>query len=281
MNKQTNKIEMIPIQIDSNNKTNLYIENSIKIPLNKVVYDFFNSGRLIVNYPVHMGSITGYKDTMQTIYTGYIIKDSFMKNPDYSSTVPTWTKRYIDDTYNGWIFEIDFIFDLTFSHIPVPVCKSFTGQTEGNVYHVSDTYLFANKQDTIGSNCSHPKVYVDKLVPHACVYNGQFSSCPFYQYDYDLIESFTVNPSTINSQVFELRSIKNSDNFITYQLFDLTNNQINYIIYEKDTLESKENAISVMREVLSSYQNFSANTDQLQNKTADNSDRKSYILSLT
>ena len=203
-----------------------------------------------------------------------------MKNPDYSGILPSWVKRYIDDNYNGWIFEIGFIFDLTSSHISVPVCKSFTGQTQDGVNHLSGTYLFANKHDSIESNCSDPKVYVNKLVPHVCVYSSAFSSCPFYQYDYDVIESFTVNASTGSSQVFELRFIRNLDNFVTYQLFDLTNNQINYLLYEKDTLELKENAISVMREIISSYQSFALNTDQPQSSTVNHFDKKSYILSL-
>jgi len=281
MTEKNTNIEVITLQIDSINKTNLYVNNSNKIPIKTVVYDLFNSGQLFVNYPFYLGSIVKPKDTMQTIYTSYLIKDTFMKDPNYTGTLPSWIQRYNDSNYNGWSFDVSLIFETIASNVPVPVCKSFTGQTQDNNWHVSDKYLFANKQDSIISNCSNPKVYVDKLTPHVCVYNNQFSSCPFYEYDYDIIESFKVNQSTSNFQEFELRRIKHQNSFVTYQLFDTTNNQINYVIYEHDTPQTEENAISVMQEVLSSYSEFSKNTLKEQGNILDIPTKKSYILSLT
>lgn len=280
MTKKNTNIEVITVEIDSINKINLYVNNSNKVPVKKVVYDLFNSGQLFVNYPLHAGRIVGVRDTMQTIYTSYLLKDTFMKEPDYLGSLPSWVQRYVDDDYNGWAFDVSLIFDTVASSIPVPVCKSFTGQLQDGTWNVSDKYLFANKQDSILSNCSDSRVYVDKLIPHMCVYNGQFSSCPFYQYDYDVVKSFTANQSAHNPQNFELRRIKHQNNFVTYQLFDLTNSQINYVIYEQDTPEFNENALLVMQEVLSAYPEFSENQPKNKEDLLDVSTKKSYILSL-
>lgn len=281
MTSTNSSIEVISIQIDSVNKTNLYVNNSNKIPVKKVVYDLFNSGQLFVNYPLHLGSITGVRDTMQTIYNSYVIKDSFMKDPNYTGNLPSWLERYVDSNYNGWAFDVHLIFTTTISSVPEPVCKSFTGQTHDNILHISKKYLFANKQNSITSNCSNSKVYVDKLVPHPCVYQNQFSSCPYYEYDYEVIESFKVNESTFDLKEFELRKINHQNNFVTYQVFDVTNNQINYVIYEQYSPQVEENAIGVMREVLSSYNEFSQNVPKEQGDTLSIPTKKSYILSLT
>lgn len=281
MTKKNKNIEVITIKIDSVNTTNLYVNNSNKVPVKKVVYDLFNSGQLFVNYPFYIGSLVGVRDTMQTIYNSYVMKDTFMKDPNYSGDLPSWVQRYNDSDYNGWAFDATLIFDTAPSSVPIPVCKSFTGQTQDNNWHVSEKYLFANKQDSIISNCSNPKVYVDKLVPHSCVYNNQFSSCPFYEYNYDVIDSYKVDQSTYSSQEFELRKIKNQNNFVTYQVFDTTNNQINYVIYEQDSPQVQESAVSVMREIVSSYSQFSQNTPKEQETILNIPTKKSYILSLT
>lgn len=275
------------VRMDSEHTVNFYINKYDKIPVNKVVYDFFNSGELFVNYPAHLGELTALTETIQTVYRNYIMKDTFMKSPDITpSTITNWTERYIDDRLNGWMFDLNLIFQTSPSTIPVPVCKNFTGKTKDGSMHVSSTYLFANQPSSINSNCSSPKVYVDKLTPHHCVYsnppNGSysFSSCPFYEYDYELIKSVEVNPDTSKTQKFEVRYIKLSDGFATYQLFDTTNNQVNYVVYQKDTQELKDSIVLVMDEILSSYENHVLKPNQKQEESLNSFEKKSYILSL-
>jgi len=275
------------VKMDSEHSVNFYINKYDKIPVNKVVYDFFNSGELFVNFPAHLGELTALTESIQTIYRNYIMKDSFMKSPEPGpSTIPNWTERYVDDRLNGWIFDLNLLFSTSPSTIPVPVCKNFTGKTRDGSIHVSSTYLFANQPSSIDSNCSSPKVYVNKLTPHHCVYSNppnagyNFSSCPFYEYDYELVKSVEVNPDTSKAQKFEIRYIKLSDGFATYQLFDTTNNQVNYVVHEKDTQELKDNVILVMDEILSSYEHHILKPNQKQEESLSSFEKKSYILSL-
>jgi hypothetical protein len=275
------------VKMDSEHTVNFYINNYDKIPVNKVVYDFFNSGELFINYPPHMGEITALSETIQTIYRNYIMKDSFMKqlDPD-AGQIPKWTQRYVDDRLNGWILDLSLIFTVAPVSIPVPVCKNFTGATKDGSIHISSGYLFANKPSAVESNCSSPKVYVNKLTPHHCVYSNpsnstySFPSCPFYEYDYELIKSVEVNPNTSKAQTLEIRYIKLSDGFATYQLFDRTSSQINYVIYEKDTQELKDGIVSVMDEILTSYEDHVLKPNQKQEESLDSFQKKSYILSL-
>ena len=275
------------VKMDSEHTVNFYINDYNKIPINKVVYDFFNSGELFINYPAHLGEITALNETIQTIYRNYIMKDSFMKqlDPD-KSEIPHWTERYVDDKLNGWMLDLSLIFKVSPSSIPVPVCKNFTGMTKDGSIHISSGYLFANKPSTVDTNCSSPKVYINKLTPHHCVYSNPsnstygFSSCPFYEYDYELIKSVEVNSNTSNVQSFEVRYIKLSNGFATYQLFDKTNSQINYVVHEKDTQELRDSIISVMDEVMSSYDHYILKPNQKQEESLNSFEKKSYILSL-
>ena len=109
------------VKMDSEHTVNFYINNYDKIPVNKVVYDFFNSGELFINYPSHMGEITALSETIQTIYRNYIMKDSFMKqlDPD-AGQIPKWTQRYVDDKLKSYIYSCSCI-------DPCPCMQKFYG----------------------------------------------------------------------------------------------------------------------------------------------------------
>lgn len=273
------------IPVDPSNSMNLFVNQYNKIPLNKVVYDYFNTGQVYVNFPSSSGKILGFSDTMCTIVVRYVVKPSFFNQFDDNHTfeVPSWATRFVDDQLNGWMLDIGLVFEIDSSPAANPICKHYTGYTSENNYVTSKNYLFANKPNSIRSNCSNSKVYVNKLTPHSCIYSDTktpFVSCPFYEYDYEVVESFQIHKNTHSPQEFELRYIPCSDSFAIYHFYDITNKQINYSIFEKDTPELKDTVMLAVNEIISSYSNYEVKQIQNQGVSVSAPEKKSYILSL-
>lgn len=258
---------------------NFYInKNYDQIPSDKVVYDFFNSGELFHNLPQN-SKIMSAAESLGTIYNAYVMGEdnvNFIKNPNPDiSTLPHWVKRYVDDRLNGWIFDASLIFHIEETLIDYPICKHFTGQGV-----VSPNYHFANipLNSTI---CSNSKVYISKTVPHSCRYSSNtsssnFSKCPFYEYNYHVIKSISLNFDTEKQLDLELRYSKLANNIAIYQVYDLTHNQINYTIKSDDTPEFSENALLVLNEIVSSYETCK----DISPSNVAITKNKSYILSL-
>lgn len=273
------------LPIDSSNNINLYINQYSKIPLNKVVYDFFNTGQMYLNYPSSSGNILGFSDTMVTILQKFVVKTSFFTQPEPNPNYPVapWAVRFKDDQLDGWMLDLGLIFNVDSSVNTNPVCKHYTGYLSQDKHVTSKGYLFANKPDSMRSNCSSSKVYINKLTPHPCVYSDTrtpFVTCPFYEYDYQAIDTYQINNNTSSAQLFELRYIQCSDGFAMYQFYDLTNNQINYSAFEKDTPEFKDNVVLAVNEIISSYSNYEVKQIQNHGTSVNAPEKKSYILSL-
>lgn len=279
--ENSNGTKVATLKINKDSSCNFYISQYNHIPVGKVVYDYFHSGELFVNFPQSMGVLTSLTETLQTIYVNYALKDTFFKDPN-STANPAWTKRYVDESLNGWIFDIDLIFNYEPANVFTPVCKHYTGFTKNGSSVISSGYLFANKPDSVVSNCSNEKIVVSKTSLHNCPYSTKdaFSACPFYEYSYEVVKSFEVNSNSSNSQIFELRYVKSNNDYAVYQLFDLKNNQINYTAYEKDTEEFKNNVLEVIEEIVSSYTSVSFDVNQRPGNLLSEKTKQSYILSL-
>jgi len=271
------------VKINKEDTVNLFIHNSDDVPKNKVVYDFFASGALYINLPNNY-TLLSANDSMQTIYRNYILPDNssaFIKNPNDGVVTPPWTERYKQGSLDGWIFDISILFNIEMNNSFIPICKHYTGFLPGGKKVVSPNYHFAN-ESSLNSICSNDKVYANKFTPHGCMYsqgtsNSNFSLCPFYEYQYEVIESFVVDSNTPKEKTFELRYIKSSNQAI-YQVFDVSLNQINYSSLSEDTPESLESIKLVFKEIVSSYNSFELN--QNKDEVVSNPDKKSYILSL-
>lgn len=281
--KNHNGSQVATLKIDKDSSCNFYISQYPHIPVGKVVYDYFNSGELFVNFPQNMGTLVCLSETLKHIYVNYALKDTFFKDPNFNGNYPEWIQRYVDESLNGWMFDVSLIFNYDSANSFTPVCKNYTGYTKDHNLVISSNYMFANKPDSLISNCSSEKVVIDKTTPHHCPYSSlkePFIACPFYEYVYDVIKSFEVNSNTFNSKIFQLRYVKSFNDYAVYQLFDLNNNQVNYTAYEKDTEEFKNNVFQVVEEIISSYSSVSFDINQKSENILSNKTKNSYILSL-
>jgi len=270
---------------DSQSTLSFYINDYSLIPVGKVVYDFFNSGELFINLSPTT-KIVNANDSMLTIYTNYVLPNNasaFIKSPEYSGVIPNWVERYSDQKLNGWMFDASLLFKLKMDLSSIPVCKSFSGiTTSSSKIVISPDYHFGNQNTTINI-CSNPKVYKDRLTPHACPFNdstSEFSSCPFYQYDYEVIKSVSVDQNSLGHKIFELRKVTTLSETTLYQIFDVNQNQINYVFQDKDHEDFAQHALNILDEIVSSYKTSEDITHISKSNIFNAKDSPSYILSL-